>query len=222
MRWALLVLVAACGDAARELPMHVVVTDHSVTANLDAADILPCGCQPFPFPAVGACSTSTDANPCDGNPYCPSCVTDFGVELNGQRLTATSESGGEPWRQDFAPFGPGELELVIAGCGHPTTRISLDGAGFPSVTASADYVGGTAHASWMTDATSQQALVSIFTGYTEHTCFVSGAAEYTFTGYSYGTGVNVQPLGAPRELETALGHVTVWRAGEASAQLPAR
>jgi hypothetical protein len=220
VKWTLVALLGACGNAGRELPMHVVVTDHTVAAYLDAADILPCSCHPFVFPAVGACSTSTDANPCEGNPYCPSCVTDFGVELNGQQLTPTVTTGNDPWGGYYAPFAAGALELVIAGCGHPATRIPLDGAAFPSATATADYVGGTAHASWTTDATSQQALVSIYTGYTGHLCFVSGASDYTFTGYSYGTAVNVQPLAAPTELDTDVGHVTIWRAGDASADLP--
>lgn len=220
MRWLLIAMVAACSDAGRELPMHVVVTDRTVTAYLDAADILPCGCHPFVFPAAGACSTSTDANPCDGNPYCPSCVTDFGVELNGERLTPAVMRGTDPWGGYYAPFAEGKLELVIAGCGHPTTRISLDGGAFPSATAAADYVGGMAHASWTTNATSQQALVTLYGGYSANTCFVSGATDYTFTGYAQGLSVGVQPLGAPTEIDTELGRVTVWRAGDASAQFP--
>ena len=222
MRWLLFAFVAACSaESARDLPMHVIVTDRSVTAYLDAADILPCGCHSFSFPLVGECSTSTDANPCDGNPYCPSCVTDFGVELDGQRLTPTSNRGSDPWGGFYAPFASGSLELVIAGCGHPTTRIPLDGPAFPSATATADYVGGTAHASWTTDASSQQALVTVFTGYTGHMCFVAGAADYTFPGYSQAISVDVQPLAAPIELDTPLGHATVWRAGDASAPFPA-
>ncbi len=212
--------LAACSDGGRELPMHVIVTDHSVAAWLDAADILPCNCKPFVFPAAGSCSTSTDAGPCSGNPYCPSCITDFAVEENGVRMTPIADGGNDPWMRYYDHFSDGTHALVIAGCGHPTTRISLDGAAFPTATATVQQGSGDTLVSWTTDATTQQALVTRSGGYGADTCFVEGASQYTFAGAG-GLGVEVQPLGVAHDAETALGHVTIWRAGDASAQLPA-
>lgn len=217
--WLLGAALAGCGGGGRDLPMHVVVTDHSVTAWLDAADILPCNCHPFVFPAVGSCSTDTDAGPCSGNPYCPSCVTDFAVEEDGVRMTPTADGGNDPWTRYYDQFSDGTHTLVIAGCGHPTTRISLDGAAFPTAVATVQQASGDTLVSWTTNATNQQALVTRSGGFGAETCFVDSASQYTFTGTS-GLGVQVEPLGARTELDTELGHATIWRAGVASVQLP--
>ena len=230
MRFALILVVAsaaACESSAPSddeepltIPMRIVVTDNAVQVYMEAADLGTCSCSPQLFPAVGSCSPVTDANPCSGNPNCTSCVTDVGVELNGTRLAETIYGGNDPWTGYYGTIPSGQLSLVLAGCGHPTTRIALDGPAFPRVTAAADYVNETPHVSWTTDVAPLSTLVTLYGGTHGDLCNVQDVSEHTFTGWTYGASVGVQPLGSRVDVDTELGPATIWRAGVASATFP--
>jgi len=206
--------------ASQTFPLRVVVTDRSVQVYTDAADLGTCTCSALTFPAVGSCSGITDANPCDGNPYCNSCITDFGVEVDGQRLSPPVSGGTDPHAAYFDMLPAGQLSLVLAGCGHPSTRISLDGPAFLDASATADYVNGTAHVSWNTSGAPLGTLLEIDGGLGGDLCQVQDVSEYTFASWPRALGVQVWPLGSRADVDTAFGPATIWRAGNAWAQFP--
>ena len=208
-------------DAAPQtFPLRVVVTDRSVAVYTDAADLGTCSCIALTFPAVGSCSGITDGNPCDGDPYCNSCITDFGVEVDGQRLTPQASGGTDPHAAYFDMLPAGQLSLVLAGCGHPSTRISLDGPEFLGTSAMADYVNGSAHVSWSTSGAPLGTLLEIDGGLGGALCQVQDVSEYTFGSWPKALGVQVWPLGSRADVDTAFGPATIWRAGNAWAQFP--
>ncbi len=202
------------------IPMRIVVSDGAVQVYMEAADLGNCGCSKLVFPEIGSCSFLTDAGPCNDAPYCTSCISDFGVEVNGERLTATGYSGNDPWTRYYGAFPAGELSLVVAGCGHPTTRISLDGPAFPEATATADYVDGIPHVSWTTSTPPLSTLLTLYGGTHGDLCHTHDVSEYAFTDWMYARSVDVQPLGSRVDIDTEFGPATIWRAGNAFAMFP--
>src|SRR5689334_344222 len=110
---AVLLVVAACDKAAPAvvvdadvdskstlvipvLPMNIVVSDHLVEVYMEAVDYGDAGCVVTPFPVIGECSVSVDGNPCSFYPEEYSCITDVGVELDGQRLVPAHPGGSDP------------------------------------------------------------------------------------------------------------------------------
>jgi hypothetical protein len=185
---------------------------------MEAADLGNCGCSALKFPAVGSCSFLTDVSPCNDFPCNKSCITDVGVEVNGARLEAPTPvyGGNDPLTRNYGMFPAGQLSLVLAGCGHPTTRISLDGPAFPQATATADYVSGMPHVSWTTDTPSLGALLTLYGGDYGAFCYVQDVSDYTFT-VPFATSIEVQPLGWRADVDTEFGSATIWRAGSTSA-----
>ena len=233
MRFAVVLLLggaaaAACGESSTmpdsqvplTFPMRIVVSAGAVQVYMEAADLGGCACSAVIFPSVGSCSFLTDAGPCSGNPYCRSCITDFGVEVNGVRLTPTGDGGNDPWTRYYGTIPNGQLSLVLAGCGHPPTRISLDGPAFPRVTVAADYVNGAPHVSWITDAVPLSTLLTLYGGSHGDLCHVQDGSDYTFAGWMYASAVAVQPLGSRMDVDTEFGPATIWRSGAASAMFP--
>lgn len=227
MRCASLLVVAAatCSDAAEQtppphIPMQIVVSSSAVQVYMQAADLGDCGCSAVAFPTVGACSFLTDANPCNTSPFCQSCFTDVGVELNGELLTPTAYGGHDPWTRYYGEFRSGELSLVLNGCGQPTTRVSLDGAPLLQPTATADYVGGAPHVMWTIGAPVLSTMLTLYGGTHGELCHVQDVAEYTFTNWTFASSVGVQTFGSRADVETAFGPATIWRAGDAFATFP--
>jgi hypothetical protein len=223
--WAIAIAGATGCSASHstplEIPMNIVVTDGVVQVYMDAVDLGNCDCAVTTFPTIGACTPLTDANPCDGNPYCTSCITDFGIEVNEQRLVPTAATGNSDPRMFYGDaFPPGDLSLVVAGCGHPSTRISLDGAPFLQVSAVTDHVDGTQHVSWTTDAPASSALVTIASEFSGDLCRVQGVSDYTFGNAVTGLSVQVQALDVEQDVVTEFGTAAIWRGGSAEAQFP--
>lgn len=200
--------------------MQVVVTDGEIQVYMDAVDLGSCGCAALPFPEVGSCSYITDASPCNEDPYCQSCITDFGIEVDGQRLAPTRSGGDDPWTRFYGSFPSGQLSLALAGCGHPLTRISLDGPAYLQTTATADYVNGVPHVSWTTNTPPLTTLATLWDSLSGEICNVQSAADYTFSGWVHGYAAAVQPLGSRMVVDTDFGTATIWRAGTASATFP--
>jgi len=197
-------------------PMWIVVTDGGVAMYTNGADFGDCTCTALRFPDVGTCSFISDAGPCPGQ--CLSCIRRFDVEVNGQSDSSVV-NGEDPWATAFTQVPGSSLTLVLEGCGHPTTRIPLDGPAFPEATAMADYVGGKPHVSWTEDASATSTLVTLQGGLHGEFCNLSGT-EYTFDDWDFAYWAAVAPLAAPTSVETNFGPATVWRAGGASAQFP--
>jgi hypothetical protein len=227
-----LLVAAACNTACRasdaisdgqlpiDLPLRIVVSERAVRLYMDARDLGDCGCSAVRFPTVDACSFLTDANPCSGSPFCESCITDIGVEVNGERLTPTAYGGRDPLTRYYETFPSGQLTLVLAGCGHPTTRISLDAGAFLESTATADYVDGVPRVRWTTDAPALSTLLTLYSGSHGDLCHVQDVAEYSFAGWTSANSVTVQPLDSRVDIDTDFGPATVWWAGTASAIFP--
>jgi hypothetical protein len=203
--------------------MRIVVTEHAVQMYTDAADQRGCDCSAFIFPVVGACSISTDAGPCSSG-YCGSCITDFGVEVNGTRVPPRISGGYDPWTLYYTGALPSSgLSLVLEGCGHPSTRIPLDGPAFPQTTATADYIDDVPHVSWASDAPSLGTLLTFFGPISPDLCHVQGETEHSFTHLPYervGTSVLVQSLVSRTDINTDFGAATIWRAGSSLAPFP--
>lgn len=202
------------------LPMQIVVSDGGVSVYLDGADFSGCGCFPLRFPAPNECSFLSDVNTCNLTTYCQSCITDLHVEVDGIALEPTWLGGHDPWGRGYESFPPGELMLVIAGCGHDATRIPLDGAPFGEVTAVADYVDGVAHVAWTTNVPAPTTLLTMYGGWHGEVCRVDGASEYSFETWPAANYVITQPAAAITELDTELGPVTLWRVGMTTADFP--
>lgn len=204
-----------------EIPMQIVVGDGFVQIYMEGADLGGCSCQAVAFPAAGACSFLTDAGPCDSNPSCRSCLTDVHVEVGGTPLPLLGTRSADPLTLAYGTFPAGALALVVAGCGHPSTRISLDGPAFPHATVTADFAsGGAPHVTWATDAGSVGALLTLRGGSHGELCHVEGASEYTFTDWMFGSSIVVEALASRTEAMTEFGAATVWRAGAAGAMFP--
>lgn len=216
-----LLALAACNTTVVDLPMNIVVTDGHVEIYMEAAD-LGCECNEIVFPAPGTCATLTDANPCGGMDSCHSCITDIGVELDGKRLAPTRHGGKDPWWFEYDPFAAGSLSVVVEGCGHPKTRIPIDGPAFPTTTTvTADYDSGlNAHVTWTSDAPpGTGAFVSLSNTYGQM-CHVTSGTEFTADGWARSLDAEVIPLVSRTELDTAVGHATIWRGGRAFATFP--
>ena len=228
MAWTLpVVLVSACAsktppsDAMEpDLPMQILVSATGVQVYTGAIDLMPCTCQALAFPVVDTCSFLTDAGPCDGNPACHSCFTDFGVEVDGVRLTPTGYGGTDPHMLYYGTFPSGQLTLVLAGCGRGTTRIPLDGPALPNPTVQATYVGGVPTVAWTTDLPAQNAMLTLSSGSHGDLCLVQNIEQYSFQGWGPSQSVTVETFGAPTETETAFGMATIWRGGVSGATFP--
>lgn len=211
--------LGACNTAAPvDLPMDIVVTDGRVEIYLEGADLGGCECNETRFPAPGTCSIVSDVNPCGES--CDSCITDLGVELDGKRLAPKRRSSPDPWSFEYEPFASGSLAVVIEGCGHPKTRFSIDGPAFPSTTVTANYVNGKQHVQWTSDASTDLGSLLSFTNIYGRLCHVAGT-DYT-DDYGGNLDVEVNPFVSRTELDTELGHATIWRGGRASASFPLR
>ena len=224
----MLVTIGACGSsestpdatAPLDLPMNIIVLDDRIEVYMDAADRGSCLCTATRFPAPGRCSFLTDAGPCSGNPYCPSCITDVGVELDGQRLTPTIRGDTDPWTLYYDPFAAGQLSVVLEGCGHPQTRIPVDGIPFPQTTVTAEYVNGRPHAAWTSDAMVVSTMVTIYGPIAPDLCHVQNVSDYTSETLMYARSVRVSPFVSRTELDTEFGHATIWRGGNGFAMFP--
>jgi hypothetical protein len=199
--------------------MQIVVTDVSVQVYMHGADLGNCGCNAVTFPAVDSCSFLTDASPCNVDPYCRSCITDFGVVASGQPLTPSNSGGADPLTRYYETLPAGDLFLWITGCGHPTTLIPLDGPAFPQTSATADYVNGVPTVSWTAGTSTLSTLLTLSSGTHGELCNATGSA-YTFAGWGNSSGVDVWPLVSRSDLDTTFGSATVWHAGAASATFP--
>jgi hypothetical protein len=203
-----------------DIPMQILVSAGGVQVYTGAIDLMPCTCQALAFPAVGTCSFLTDAGPCDGNPSCHSCLTDFGVEVDGVRLAPTGYGGTDPHALYYGTFPSGQLALVLAGCGRGTWRIPLDGPALPSPTVQATYVNGVPTVAWATDVPAQNAMLTLSSGTHGELCLVQNVEEYSFQGWGPPQSVSVQTFGAPTEMQTAFGMATIWRGGASGATFP--
>lgn len=228
-RLGLLLALCACDVAPNPehkpvlpIPLQVVVSDSSIAVYMDGADLRDCTCEPLAFPALGTCSFITDANPCNGNRVCDSCITEFGVEVDGAPVAVGTNGATDPRTiTRDTPFPPGALALVIGGCERATIRIPLDGAPFGTPTATADYVGtNMPHVSWTTDVAAASTLVTLYGGTHGDLCHVAGASEYTFADWMFGSYAIVQPLTSRVDIPTDFGPATVWRGDAVSATFP--
>jgi hypothetical protein len=204
-----------------QVPMQVVVTKGTIQVYTNAVDLGDCMCTALNFPDVGSCSYITDSSPCNVDPFCHSCITDVGIEIDGQRVAPIGDGGNDPWARYYDSFPSGQLSLVIAGCGHPTTRIPLDGPAYLQTSVTADYVSGVPHVRWTTDLPPLSSLVNFSASLGGELCHAPGTvSDYTFTGYLGGLSVEVQPLGFRADVDTEFGPATIWRAGDAYAMFP--
>lgn len=209
-----------------EIPMNIVVGDHSLVLYMNGRDKVGCDCLPVEFLAVGERGIGSDAQPCGLPSNCPagSCITELGVEVDGARL-ATHDMDlylEDPWVLPYDPFPTGVTTLVIAGCGHPETRIPIGRPALPIVTVTADYVAGHPHVSWTTSIPAVSAMVSISAPTAGgHGAHVPGSeTEYTETELWSAFFASVTAYVSSVEVATEFGPATVWHAGVGSARFP--
>jgi hypothetical protein len=202
------------------IPMNIVVTDRSIQVYMEAIDFGDVGCVVTPFPEIGQCSAFVDGNPCGALDLTQSCLTDIGVEIDGVRVQPMFRGENDPWTFYDSRFGTGSLALVVAGCGHPETRISLDGPPLPTVQVSAVLENGDAHVSWTTDLPATSAIAFVATGLYTPFCHVEGVNERVFGHLTSAMSASVQAINSRTNVVTELGNATIWRAGVAHADFP--
>lgn len=188
------------------IPMNIVVTQSSISVYMDAADFGGFNaCVVTPFATVGQCSGAVDGNPCWALKPALSCITDVGVELDGQRLQPQHPGGTDPWTFYYEPFGTGALSLVIAGCGHPETRIALDGPPRLQVEVSAVLENRDVHVAWTTDGPTTSAMAKAGPAF----CHVEGVNEYTFKNWP-DMYAGVTAFNSRSDVVSDFGPATIW------------
>lgn len=202
------------------IPMNIVVTQRSIEVYMEALDLGERDCKVTTFPTIGgACSWSADGNPCWGHDASASCITNIALELDGKSVLPANRGGIDPWTFYDERFDDGTLTLIVAGCGHPATRIPLGSpspmqAGVTAVQENRDV-----HVTWTTDPPASSAIVGVSGTLFSQACHTVGINEQTISNMPNARLANVIGVDTRTDLVTDFGPATIWRGVEATTSL---